>query len=151
MSDYQEIERFILIIIHSDVSLAQKMEKICALLDASFDHYNWTGFYKADLKSKMLLLGPFKGAPTSHTKIPFGKGICGQVAESKKTFLVDDVSQQSNYISCSLSVKSEIVVPIVKENIFVGQIDIDSHYPGVFGTKDQVLLEKICFALSHYF
>ena len=107
MSDYQEIERFILIIIHSDVSLAQKMEKICALLDASFDHYNWTGFYKADLKSKMLLLGPFKGAPTSHTKIPFGKGICGQVAESKKTFLVDDVSQQSNYISCSLSVKSE--------------------------------------------
>ena len=151
MSDYQEIERFSLIIIHSDVPLAQKMEKICALLDASFDHYNWTGFYKADLKSKILLLGPFKGAPTSHTKIPFGKGICGQVAESKKTFLVDDVSQQSNYISCSLSVKSEIVVPIVKENIFVGQIDIDSHYPGVFGTKDQVLLEKICFELSHYF
>ena len=131
MSDYQEIEKRSLIIIHSNLSLVEKMEKICALLDASFENYNWTGFYKADLKSKTLLLGPFKGAPTSHTKIPFGKGICGQVAESKKTFLVDDVSQQSNYISCSLSVKSEIVVPIVKENIFVGQIDIDSHSPGL--------------------
>ena len=151
MSDYQEIEKRSLIIIHSNLPLVEKMEKICALLDASFENYNWTGFYKADLKSKTLLLGPFKGAPTSHTKIPFGKGICGQVAESKKTFLVDDVSQQSNYISCSLSVKSEIVVPIVKENIFVGQIDIDSHYPGAFGIKDQALLEKICFELSHYF
>tara|TARA_B110000977_G_C11060095_1_gene485609 strand:+ start:1976 stop:2431 length:456 start_codon:yes stop_codon:yes gene_type:complete len=151
MSDYQEIEKRSLIIIHSNLSLVEKMEKICALLDASFENYNWTGFYKADLKSKTLLLGPFKGAPTSHTKIPFGKGICGQVAESKKTFLVDDVSQQSNYISCSLSVKSEIVVPIVKENIFIGQIDIDSHSRGAFGIKDQALLEKICFELSHYF
>ena len=151
MSNYQEIEKRSLIIIHTNLSLEEKMDKICALLDASFENYNWTGFYKADLKSKTLLLGTYIGAPTSHTKIPFGKGICGQVAESKKTFLVDDVSQQSNYISCSLSVKSEIVVPILKDHIFVGQIDIDSHAPEAFGIKDQVLLEKICFELSHYF
>ena len=58
MSDYQEIEKRSLIIIHSNLSLVEKMEKICALLDASFENYNWTGFYKADLKSKTLLLGP---------------------------------------------------------------------------------------------
>ena len=100
---------------------------ICHLLNQSVEHYDWVGIYLADPKRKVLHLGPFAGAETEHTTIPYGKGICGQVAESHETFLVPDVRAQKNYIACSMKVKSEIVVPIMKQGKFVGQLDIDSH------------------------
>jgi len=86
-------------------------------------------------------LGPFAGLPTDHTTIQFGKGICGQVAESNETFLVDDVTAQDNYISCNIDVKSEIVVPIIVNGINIGQIDIDSNTASAFTSEDQELLE----------
>ena len=70
-----------------------------------------------------LKLAQFSGKPTEHTIIPFGKGICGQVALSNKNFVVQDVTEQDNYISCGWEVKSEIVVPIFKNNENIGQID----------------------------
>src|SRR5690606_40132142 len=76
-----------------------------------------------------------------YTTIQFGKGICGQVAESNETFLVDDVTAQDNYISCNIDVKSEIVVPIIVNGINIGQIDIDSNTASAFTSEDQKLLE----------
>ena len=151
MNTYAELEKLCLNIIHSDNLIAHKMQQLCNLLDAKLETYDWTGFYSADEENKTLLLGPYKGEPTSHTSIPFGKGICGQAAESKKTFLIDNVSEQSNYISCSIHVKSEVVVPILKHGLVVGQIDVDSHTPAAFSKKDQDLLEHICSELAPYF
>jgi GAF domain-containing protein len=71
-------------------------------------------FYFANQESKTLHLGPYVGAETDHTVIPFGKGICGQVAVSNENFVVPDVAAQDNYIACSFTVKSEIVVPLCK-------------------------------------
>jgi len=150
VSKYVEIEKLSLEIICSEKSVADKMLLLCNLLDNKFSHYNWTGFYLADVERKLLHLGPYIGEPTDHTTIPFGNGICGQAAETKQTFLVDDVSAESNYISCNIFVKSEIVVPIIKEGIVLGQIDIDSNTVAAFKNEDQVLLENICKALAPY-
>ena len=121
-----------------------KLEKICHLLDQEVPYYNWTGFYFKNGDKDELVLGPYVGAATDHTVIPFGKGICGQVALSNETFVVPDVMEQSNYLSCSIDTKSEIVVPIIKDGKNIGQIDIDSHQINPFTDTDKELLEWLC-------
>ena len=91
------------------------------------------------------------GEPTDHTTIPYGKGICGQVAVSHQTFVSQDVSEEENYISCSNHVQSEIVVPIMKDDRFVAQIDIDSNTKNSISKEKKELLEKICTLLSNEF
>jgi GAF domain-containing protein len=121
----------------------EKLLAICTLLNAEIPHYNWVGFYFANHENKTLHLGPYVGAPTDHTVIPFGKGICGQVAESNQNFVVPDVSAQDNYIACSFTVKSEIVVPLFVNGVNIGQIDIDSHELDPFTSDDERFLEYV--------
>lgn len=92
---------------------------------------------------RVLVLGPFVGEPTEHVRIPYGRGICGQAAESGRTFIVADVTKESNYLACSIAVKSEIVVPILRDGEFVAELDINSHRPKAFSPKDRTMLEKI--------
>jgi GAF domain-containing protein len=121
----------------------EKLQGICDYLQQNIAHYNWVGFYFTDSQSKTLHLGPFAGAPTEHTIIPFGKGICGQVAVSNQNFVVPDVNAQDNYIACSLTVKSEIVIPLFVNGKNIGQIDIDSHTLNAFTEDDERFLEQI--------
>lgn len=120
-----------------------KLFAICQYLNQEVVHYNWVGFYFANHETKTLHLGPYIGAETDHTVIPFGKGICGQVAVSNQNFVVPDVSSQDNYIACSLTVKSEIVVPLFVDGINIGQIDIDSHELDPFTEDDERFLEFV--------
>lgn len=112
-------------------------------LDEEVSYYNWTGFYFMNDEKQQLEIGPYVGAYTDHTVIPYGRGICGQVAVSGKTFEVPDVQAQDNYLACSLATKSEIVVPIYKGEHLVGQIDIDSHQLDPFTQEDHDLLEAV--------
>ncbi|MBT7528225.1 MAG: GAF domain-containing protein [Flavobacteriaceae bacterium] len=121
-----------------------KLQQICDLLESDVSYYDWVGFYFKNGDKKELKLAQFTGEETEHTIIPFGKGICGQVAVSNKNFVVQDVSEQENYISCGWKVKSEIVIPIFLNNENIGQIDIDSHTPNIFTSKDEELLEFVC-------
>jgi GAF domain-containing protein len=121
----------------------QKMQAICDLLQSSVDYYDWVGFYFKNGDKRELKIGPYAGEATDHTIIPFGKGICGQVAESNQNFVVPDVTAQDNYIACSISVKSEIVVPLFKNGENIGQIDIDSETPDPFTEKDERFLEWV--------
>ena len=125
------------------LSRDEKLQAICQFLNENVAHYNWVGFYFANHENKTLHLGPYVGAPTDHTEIPFGKGICGQVAESNANFVVPDVAAQDNYIACSFTVKSEIVVPLFVNGINIGQIDIDSHVLDPFTTEDERFLEFV--------
>lgn len=150
MSIYKVLLKTSLEIIHSENSVVDKMQSVCDLLNSKLEHYDWTGFYMSDVKMRLLHLGPFCGEPTDHITIPFGKGICGQAAETEKTFLIDDVSAEENYISCNINVKSEIVVPILKDGVMLGQIDVDSNKSAAFTKDDQYLLEKICTELALY-
>lgn len=131
-------------ILEGSATVEDKLHKVCSLLDQEKAHYHWTGFYFRNGDREELILGPYVGAPTDHTVIPFGRGICGQVAVSNETFLVPDVSQASNYLSCSVETKAELVVPIIKEGVNIGQIDIDSHYLDPFTAEDRALLEWLC-------
>ena len=121
----------------------EKLLEICSFLKDSISYYNWVGFYFRNGKKEELILGPYVGAPTDHTIIPFGKGICGQVAVSNKNFVVPDVAAQDNYIACSFTVKSEIVVPLFVNSENIGQIDIDSHVLNPFSEKDERFLEFV--------
>lgn len=124
-------------------SIDQKLLAICTLLQENVPHYNWVGFYFANHESKTLHLGPYVGEATDHTVIPFGKGICGQVAESNQNFVVPDVQAQDNYIACSMTVKSEIVVPLFVNGVNIGQIDIDSNTIDPFTEEDERFLEFV--------
>ena len=125
------------------------LKEICLLLKKSVPHYDWVGFYLVDTeKPDELVLGPFDGAPTEHTRIKFGRGICGQAAATGKTFMVDDVTRESNYLACSLHVKSEIVLPIFKNGRLTGELDIDSHTPAAFDDSDEVFLKIVCDMVS---
>lgn len=131
------------IIALENVSRDEKLLQLCTLLEENIAHYNWVGFYFANHEAKTLHLGPYVGAPTDHTVIPFGKGICGQVAESNQNFVVPDVQAQDNYIACSFTVKSEIVVPLFVNGENIGQIDIDSNVLDPFTEADERFLEFV--------
>lgn len=121
----------------------ERLLKVCELLEQNIEYYTWVGFYFANHETRTLHLGPYVGAPTDHTVIPFGKGICGQVAVSDKNFVVPDVQAQDNYIACSFTVKSEIVVPLFVNGVNIGQIDIDSNVLDPFTEADERFLEFV--------
>lgn len=124
-------------------SIAQRLTEICELLQTTVGYYDWVGFYFANEATQTLHLKAFAGEPTDHTVIPFGKGICGQVAVSNQNFIVPDVKAQNNYIACSRFVKAEIVVPLFKDGKNIGQIDIDSHVEDPFSVEDAHFLEWV--------
>ena len=130
----------------------EKLRAICELLDSRVDVFDWTGFYLASKdEDRILELGPYVGEPTDHTRIPYGTGICGQAAETLDTFVVQDVSKADNYLACSVDVKSEIVVPIMKNDEFVGELDIDSHTLNAITPEIRELCETICKKLAEIF
>jgi len=140
----EEYKQKIINIINNNVTYALKLQGICDYLKETIDYYDWVGFYFKNGDKEELKLSQFAGEATEHTIIPFGKGICGQVAVSNENFVVQDVSEQDNYISCGWKVKSEIVIPIFVNDENIGQIDIDSHTANPFTEKDTELLEFVC-------
>ena len=142
--EFLHIQNKIINITNNDDTYNKKLQDICNFLENEIDHYDWVGFYFKNGNKDELKLAQFAGKPTEHTIIPFGKGICGQVAVSNKNFVVQDVTEQNNYISCGLAVKSEIVIPLFKNGKNIGQIDIDSHQKNPFTKEDENLLEFIC-------
>ena len=135
-------------IINSNNTLEDKLQEICDYLNEKINHYDWVGFYFKNGDATELKLAKYAGEPTEHTIIPFGKGICGQVAVTNKNFVVQDVSEQDNYISCGWKVKSEVVIPIFINGENIGQIDIDSHTVNPFSIKDTELLEFVCLEVA---
>lgn len=141
---FQELQPMVgQIISNATQTRDEKLLTICELLNKNVEYYNWVGFYFANHDTQTLHLGPYVGAETDHTVIPFGKGICGQVAVSNDNFVVPDVAAQDNYIACSFTVKSEIVVPLFVNGLNIGQIDIDSHVIDPFTEADERFLEFV--------
>jgi L-methionine (R)-S-oxide reductase len=131
-------------IAHGKGGAADILLAVCRLLKDRVPYYDWVGFYIADPHDPVLLLGPYVGARTDHVRIPFGKGICGQAADRKRTFIVQDVTKEGNYLSCSPSVRSEIVLPVMDGSEVIGELDIDSHTVAPFTDRDRTMLERIC-------
>ena len=141
---FEKLKQEVLILLNrSELKTDIRLQQVCELLKSSVPHYDWVGFYFKNGDKNELKLGPYAGLPTDHTIIPFGKGICGQVAVSNENFVVPDVKAQDNYIACSISVKAEIVVPLFINGENIGQIDIDSNTEDPFTEKDERFLEFI--------
>jgi GAF domain-containing protein len=140
----------ILELIRVNKGKSEKLQAICDYLNQVNEHYDWVGFYFKNGSKNELKLGPYSGEETDHKIIPFGKGICGQVAVSNETLIVSDVSAESNYISCGWKVKSEIVIPVFVAGENIGQIDIDSHTLNAFSEKDEEILNFICQEVAKF-
>ncbi len=131
--------------LQSEPQSESALQFVCGILAGQVPHYDWVGLYFVDSKNRNeLVIGPYVGEPTEHVRIPFGEGICGQAAEREQIFVVPDVSQEINYLSCSPKVRSEIVVPIFKNGIVVGELDIDSHQKDPFTDEDERFLKNVC-------
>jgi GAF domain-containing protein len=100
--------------------------------------------------ASMLVLGPFSGAPTPHTRIPVTEGICGAAVAQGETVVVDDVNADPRYLSCSIETKSEIVAPVRAHGAIVGEIDIDSHAAAAFGADDRAFVERCAEIVGRY-
>jgi GAF domain-containing protein len=98
----------------------------------------------------VLVLGPFRGTMTPHTRIPLNQGICGAAASTGKTIIVDDVNSDPRYLACSVETKSEIVVPVFVDKKVVGELDIDSHFPAAFTAEDRDLCEHAASVLGRW-
>ncbi len=122
------------------------MTETVRILGSDLPHYTWAGFYLLD--GNELVLGPFVGKPSPHTRIPLGRGICGAAASEKATIVVDDVNADPRYLACSLETKSEIVVPIMDGSEVLGEIDIDSDRHAAFGDDDRQLLEAVARVIA---
>jgi GAF domain-containing protein len=127
-------------------SWAAVLERTVALLAASDDRFDWTGVYLVD--GDDLVLGPFVGSPTDHSRIPIGQGICGAAAAARATIVVDDVGADPRYLACFATTRSEIVVPILAGERVVGEIDIDSDRAAAFDDCDRALLEAVAARLA---
>src|SRR5437868_13964020 len=132
---------------HLDIAVTAPtvfMKEVVRLLHTRMTKYNWAGFYMIEQQPSgepILVLGPFQGAMTPHTRIPLNQGICGAAASTGKTVIVDDVSKDPRYLACSIETKSEIVVPIFVKGKVVGELDIDSHFSAAFKDEDRELVE----------
>lgn len=134
-------------IVETAPNAEKAMDAVVELLHHRIDHYSWVGIYLMDGPDE-LVLGPYRGKPSPHTRIPLNQGICGAAASQKATVIVPDVNADSRYLACSLETKSEIVVPIMHRGRCLGEIDIDSDQHDAFGPDDQQLLENIAARLA---
>jgi L-methionine (R)-S-oxide reductase len=122
-----------------------KLKRVCDILKAEVPYFDWVGFYITDPeKTDDLVLGPYVGAPTEHVRISVGTGICGRAAQTRRLFVVQDVSKETNYLACSPDVQAEIVLPILVGGAIWGELDIDSHTLAPFSSEDGDFLGKVC-------
>ncbi|MGK9476528.1 GAF domain-containing protein [Melioribacter sp. OK-6-Me] len=142
---YKLVIKQALSLIDESVPLLSNLSNITALLKETFEKISWVGFYFS--KDEILYLGPFQGK-TACTKINFGKGVCGKSIEAGHTIIVEDVEKFPGHIYCDADSKSEIVVPIIKDKIKYGVLDLDSYIPSAFNNTDKIYLERLVEILS---
>ena len=126
-------------LIQNENDTIANMSNVVAIIHETFKFW-WTGFYR--VINNELVLGPFQG-PIACTRIGYGKGVCGTAWKEGKTIVVEDVHEFPGHIACSCASKSEIVVPIFKDNHVIGVLDIDSENLATFDNIDKEWLEKI--------
>jgi GAF domain-containing protein len=146
---YDDVLSSVRFAIQQAPSYTEAMAQAVNVLKEQMPDYAWVGIYLMD--GQELMLGPFRGKPSPHTRIPLNEGICGAAASTKATIIVDDVDADPRYLACSLETRSEIVVPIMRGSEVLGEIDIDSDKKAAFGPADRELLEAVAHLLAEKF
>ncbi|KHF39638.1 GAF domain-containing protein [Halalkalibacter okhensis] len=144
---YNTLSKQLDALLTGETDLIANLANASALLSQFLDDVNWVGFYL--LKEEGLVLGPFQGLPAC-VKIPIGKGVCGTAVAKNETMLVDDVHQFPGHIACDAASRSEIVIPIRKDEAIVGILDIDSPLLARFTEEEQGYLEDFVAVLEKH-
>jgi len=142
---YVELRKQIKSLLKREDHLLSSLANCTAALKQTFDKISWVGFYL--LEGDYLFLGPFQGK-VACTEIQVGKGVCGTAAERKETIIVPDVNKFPGHIACDAESRSEIVVPIIKEDKIIGVLDLDSNSYNAFNETDKKYLEELVDFLS---
>ena len=132
--------------LRAEAGEAASLDRTVQILKDRIPDYTWVGIYLMD--GAELSLGPYRGKPSPHTRIPLGNGICGAAATEKATIIVDDVNADPRYLACSIETQSEIVVPIMRGSTVLGELDIDSDRKAAFTGDDRELLEAVAALLA---
>jgi L-methionine (R)-S-oxide reductase len=142
---YKELSDSIKVLLNKNDNMLSNLSNFTAVFKQTFDKVNWVGFYLYN--GKKLYLGPFQGK-VACTQIELGKGVCGTAAASRKTVIVGDVNKFPGHIVCDSDSKSEIVIPLIKDNKLIGVLDLDSAFLNAFDETDKQNLEYICKFLT---
>ena len=140
---YETLYRQAQAMLESENDLTANMANLSAMIHREFGFW-WTGFYR--VCNEELVLGPFQG-PIACTRIAYGKGVCGTAWKRQETIVVPDVEEFPGHIACSSESRSEIVVPVWRDDKVIAVLDIDSEKLGTFDETDKVWLEKIASLL----
>ena len=139
-TNYNLLGKQLASLIEDETNLIAILSNTSALLNDNLDQINWVGFYL--IENNELILGPFQGHPAC-VHISIGKGVCGTAVANNQTQLVDDVNTFPGHIACDANSKSEIVVPIFKDDKIIGVLDIDAPIRNRFDDNDKEHLEAI--------
>ena len=141
---YEALIQQLMHLIGDEKNAVANLANVSAGLKQYFDFF-WVGFYLVE--NQELVLGPFQG-PIACTRIAYGRGVCGSAWEQKKSLLVPNVEEFPGHIACSSLSKSEVVIPIRKNDLIIGVLDVDSDVLNDFDDVDVKYLEKLCDWLS---
>ncbi|MGI9175197.1 MAG: GAF domain-containing protein [Rhodothermales bacterium] len=154
-AQYEDILGRIRALLDGETDWIAAMATVACELHHAFDHYHWTGFYRA-VSDRELVIGPYQGGHGC-LRIAFGRGVCGAAARTRATQLVPDVHTFPGHIACAASTRSEIVVPVLTPDVqdtdvrLLAVLDVDSDDPGAFNETDQQYLEQLCALLGEQF
>lgn len=140
---YETLYRQAQAVLEGENDLTANMANLSAMIHREFGFW-WTGFYR--VCNEELVLGPFQG-PIACTRIAYGKGVCGTAWKRQETIVVPDVEEFAGHIACSSESRSEIVVPVWRDDKVIAVLDIDSEKLDTFDETDKVWLEKIASLL----
>ncbi|MCF6408787.1 GAF domain-containing protein [Pseudalkalibacillus salsuginis] len=145
--NYEMLNKQLKALLEGETSQIANLANASALLNQFLNEVNWVGFYL--MEEDDLVLGPFQGLPAC-VRIPVGRGVCGTAVKDKKTMLVEDVHQFPGHIACDAASRSEIVVPVLKDQKVIGVLDIDSPVTSRFDEIDKKHLERFVQALTEF-
>lgn len=144
---YEQVTAQLQALLAGESNYIANLSNTSALLNQFLTDINWVGFYL--LEDDQLILGPFQGLPAC-VRIPLGRGVCGTSAAEDKTLRIADVHQFPGHIACDAASRSEIVIPLRKNNVVIGVLDIDSPIANRFTEEDQARLEQLVKVLEQH-
>lgn len=149
IKDYETLNKMLEGLVSDETDRIANLSNASALLNVFLKDINWVGFYLYEEKSNELILGPFQGLPAC-VRIENGKGVCGTAFRGNDIFIVDDVNEFPGHIACDANSKSEIVVPLYKDGVGIGVLDIDAPILERFTEEDRLGLKAFVDTLIKY-
>lgn len=149
ITDYKQLNQMLDSLLDEETNKIANLSNASSLLNYFLDNVNWVGFYLYELRTDQLVLGPFQGLPAC-VRIDNGSGVCGTSFKNHEVLRIEDVHTFPGHIACDAASNSEIVIPIYKDNLPIGVLDIDSPLYNRFTASDEEGLAEFVEVLKKH-